>query len=230
MILRAENIIKTYMGEAVISVADFHVEKGETVSVIGPSGVGKTTLFNILSGIDRPDSGRVVFRDKDITGKPGVLGYMQQKDLLLEHRTLMRNICLPMILKGEKKEVAEAEVRSFLADFGLEGCESFYPRQLSGGMRQRAALLRTFLYTRDLLLLDEPFSALDEITRLSLHEWYKIIRSDYGTSAVLITHSITEALALSDRIYIMNGKPGSFVAELRADGTCAEEITELLRI
>lgn len=230
MILRAEEIVKTYKDDTVISIKDFHVKRGETVSIIGPSGVGKTTFFNILSGLDRPDSGRVFFRDEDITGKPGVLGYMQQKDLLLEHRTLIRNLCLPLILKGSEKGEAEEEAEKYLRDFGLEGCENLYPSQLSGGMRQRAALLRTFLYSRDLLLLDEPFSALDEITRISLHEWYKKIRGDYGTSAVLVTHSITEALSLSDRIYVMNGKPGTFTAEFEADKTCTGEILEYLRV
>lgn len=208
MLLKVTNVIRKYMNEEVINIPSFEVGFGETVAIIGPSGAGKTTFFNILSGLDVPDSGSVEFKGADITGRPGAVGYMQQKDLLLEHRTLLRNLCFPLTLKGVKEEEAAQTVIANLKEFGLEGCENLYPSQLSGGMRQRAALLRTFLYNSELMLLDEPFSALDEITRQKLHGWYRQVCRDHGTSSVLITHSITEARALADAIYILSGKPG----------------------
>ena len=208
MLLRAENIIRKYNGKIIIDIPEFEVREGETAAVVGPSGTGKTTFFNILSGLDKPDSGSVIFKGRDITGKPGEVGYMQQKDLLLEHRKLLANLSFPLTLRGVSKSDAGEAVKKYLDEFGLGGCEALYPSQLSGGMRQRAALLRTFLFNSELVLLDEPFSALDEISRQKLHGWYRKICRIHRTSSVIITHSITEAKALADVIYIMSGRPG----------------------
>lgn len=217
IILKASHIDKNYRKEPVIRDISLEVARGETLAIIGHSGVGKTTLFNILSGLDLPDRGKVVYRDQEITGKSGFIGYMQQKDLLLEHKTLMKNLIFPLKIKGFSREEAETLVSDCLEEFGLAGCGTLYPQQMSGGMRQRAALLRTFLYSRELLLLDEPFSALDEITRSGLHRWYRKIADTYQTSSILITHSIDEALILADRICIMKGKPGEIREVLPID-------------
>ena len=212
----AEGISKYYQQRPII--ADIHtaVEQGELVSLLGVSGVGKTTLFNVLSGLERPDSGSVCLDGQDITGIPGRVGYMQQKDLLLPFKTMGDNLCLPLILQGKPKSEALERVREFLPVFGLDlpGFVNQYPSQLSGGMRQRAALLRSFLFTRSLMLLDEPFSALDAITKAAMHEWFIDIRQRLSLSTLLITHDVDEAILLSQRIYIMAGKPGRITAEI----------------
>jgi len=176
--------------------------------LLGPSGVGKTTLFNVLAGLDPPDEGKVFLNDEDITGIPGRVGYMPQKDLLLEHRTVIDNVILPLLIRGEKKKIAREKTSVFFPQFRLSGCEKKYPCQLSGGMRQRAALLRTCQTGSKTILLDEPFSALDAITRAEMRAWYSEIALSMGLSTFLITHDVEEALFLSDTVYILNGKPG----------------------
>ena len=206
--LELRDISKYYKGIPTIQNISLSIRKGEFVSLIGTSGVGKTTLFNILSGIERPDSGQVLLDGSDITGSTGRFSYMQQKDLLLPFYTMLDNICMPLRLKGIKKNEAYEIARAHLEEFGLSGAESKYPSELSGGMRQRGALLRAYLYSDELMLLDEPFSALDSVTKASLHEWYRRVCTDHGTTTFFITHDIDEALNLSDRIYVMKGRPG----------------------
>ncbi len=215
--LYAENITVSFDGERIIENVSLSLEKGETVSLLGVSGSGKTTLFNALSGLNAPDSGKVFLDGEDITGKAGKISYMLQKDLLLKHYTVIDNICLPLTVKGEKKKDARKKAEPYFADFGLEGTQKKYPHELSGGMRQRAALLRTYLSCNGVALLDEPFSALDAITKASVHSWYLDIMEKIDLSTVFVTHDIDEAILLSDRIYILSGKPGTITEEIKVD-------------
>ena len=212
--LKAENITKKYEGEKVISAISIVLHEGEIVSLLGVSGGGKTTLFNVLSGLSQPDEGKVFLSEKDITGKPGNISYMLQKDLLLPYYTTLHNVALPLIIKGEKKKEAYLKAQKLFSFFGLEGTEKKFPHQLSGGMRQRAAFLRTYLSSEGVALLDEPFSALDTITKASVHEWYLKIMEEIRLSTLFITHDIDEAILLSDRIYLLTGKPGSITKEI----------------
>jgi len=214
MLFRFENITKNYADHPVVEDISLSINKGGFVSLLGPSGVGKTTLLNVLAGLDRPDAGKVFLDGEDITGIPGRTGYMPQKDLLLEYRTVLDNVILPMLIRGEKKKNARERVATFFTRFGLSGYEKKYPRQLSGGMRQRAALLRTCMTDNTVILLDEPFSALDAITRLSMQDWYKEISESMELTTFFITHDVDEALFLSDTVYILSGKPGKITATI----------------
>lgn len=193
------------------------LQKGELVSLLGVSGAGKTTLFNVISGLYRPETGQVLLNGEDVTGKPGRISYMLQKDLLLPYRTVVDNVALPLIVKGTPKKEARARAWDLFAQFGLDGTQKKYPHQLSGGMRQRAALLRTYLASDGVALLDEPFSALDTITKGAMHEWYLNIMEKIDLSTIFITHDMDEAVKLSDRIYILSGKPGKITAEITID-------------
>jgi len=203
-----KNITKNYDNAPVVKDISLSLPPGGFISLLGPSGAGKTTLFNVLAGIDMPDGGKVYLNGEDITGVPGRVGYMPQKDLLLEHRTVLDNVILPLLIRGEKKKTAREKTAVFFPQFGLSGCEKKYPGRLSGGMRQRAALLRTCQTGGKTILLDEPFSALDAITRTEMQNWYGEIAGEIGLSTFLITHDVEEALLLSDTVYILRGKPG----------------------
>ncbi len=213
-ILNAENVSKEYEGKKIIDSISLRIGRGEMVSLLGISGIGKTTLFNILSGLEAPDSGRVFLDGSDITGKSGLVGYMQQSDLLLPFKTVSDNVIIPLLLKGENKKDALAKAKPLFSEFGLEGYENAYPAQLSGGMRQRAALMRSFFFSGSILLMDEPFSALDAITRLNMQLWFKKVAKEHGIATFFITHDINEALLLSDRIYILGGRPGRITREI----------------
>lgn len=214
MILQAEHITKAYGDNQVLQDISIHLGEGELVCVLGVSGVGKTTLFNILSGLVLPDRGEILLENEDVTGKTGNLSYMLQKDLLLQHKTVLDNVALPLVLKGVKKKAAREQAAAYFKQFGLEGTELKYPSQLSGGMRQRAALLRTYMCGDRVALLDEPFSALDTLTRTAVQEWYLGVMEEIKLSTLFITHDIDEAILLSDRIYIMSGKPAIISEEL----------------
>ena len=213
-LLRAEHITKRYGSKTIIQDINIELHKGELVSLLGVSGSGKTTLFHILSGLVTPEEGHVYLNDTDITSQPGRISYMLQKDLLLPHKKIIDNVSLPLILKGVKKEEARQKADSLFAEFGLEGTQYQYPSQLSGGMRQRAALLRTYLSSNGVALLDEPFSALDTITKSNIHKWYLDVMTHIDLSTLFITHDIDEAILLSDRIYILNGTPGEIKDEI----------------
>ncbi len=214
-LLRTERISKSYQGRQILRDISIHLEEGELVSLLGLSGSGKTTLLNIMSGLVMPDSGRVFLSGNDITGKPGQISYMLQKDLLLEHKRVIDNVALPLVIRGMKREEARAKADPYFRQFDLEGTQMLYPAQMSGGMRQRAALLRTYLGSNGVILLDEPFSALDMITRGQIHTWYMDIMQKIGFSTILITHDADEAILLSDRIYLLTGSPGEIHHELR---------------
>lgn len=215
--LKATNITVSYDGENVIEDINIHLDEGEIVSLLGVSGSGKTTLFNVLSGLSLPDCGRVLLDGEDVTGKTGRMSYMLQKDLLLPHYTVLDNVALPLTVKGEKKKIAREKAAEHFAFFGLDGTQKKYPHQLSGGMRQRAAFLRTYLASEGVALLDEPFSALDTITKTAVHQWYLDIMKEINLSSLIVTHDIDEAILLSDRIYILSGKPGRISHEIKVD-------------
>lgn len=212
--LKALNIQKSFDGKKIIDGINITLKKGEIVSLLGVSGSGKTTLFNVLSGLLVPEEGRVLLDDEDITGKPGRISYMLQKDLLFDHKKIIDNVSLPLVIKGMKRKEARAKADPLFTEFGLEGSQNRYPAQLSGGMRQRAALLRTYLASEGVALLDEPFSALDTITKASVHRWYLDVMERIDLSTLFITHDIDEAILLSDRIYILSGRPGRITAEV----------------
>lgn len=215
--LKAEDITVKFENESVIEKVSLSVKKGEILSILGASGCGKTTFFNAVAGLNAPDEGRVFLDGEEITGKTGKVSYMLQKDLLLAHYTVLDNVCLPLVLKGEKKKTAREKAGENFSLFGLEGCEGKYPSELSGGMRQRAALLRTYLTGNDVILLDEPFSALDAITKSAMHSWYLEIMRKLGLTTVFVTHDIDEAILLSDRVCILSGKPGKITEEICID-------------
>ena len=216
-LLKTEDVTVSFDGRTILEDISIQLHKGEVVSLLGVSGSGKTTLFNVISGLLVPDSGRVYLNDADITGRAGHVSYMLQKDLLLPYRTIIDNVALPLLIKGMNKKAARAEAQSYLAEFGLEGTEKKYPSQLSGGMRQRAAFLRTYLFSGEAALLDEPFSALDTITKSAMHRWYLDIMKQIRLSTLFITHDIDEAILLSDRVYILGGQPGRITAEISID-------------
>ena len=216
-ILKAQNISKSFGEKQVLSDVNITLNKGEIVSLLGVSGAGKTTLFNILSGIYKADTGNVYLNGEDITGKPGKVSYMLQKDLLFPYRKVIDNVCLPLIINGAKKKEAREKALPLFKVFDIEGTEFKYPDQLSGGMRQRAALLRTYLSSNGVALLDEPFSALDTISRTKIHKWYLDVMQLIDLSTVFITHDIDEAIILSDRVYILSGTSGTIANEIVID-------------
>ena len=212
--LQVKNISKSFDGKEIIKDISIELHQGELVSLLGVSGGGKTTLFHIISGLLNPDQGSVWLDGTDITNQPGSISYMLQKDLLLPYRTIEDNVSLPLILKGVNKKEARLEASSIFAEFGLDGTQKKYPSQLSGGMRQRAALLRTYMFSKDVALLDEPFSALDTLTKSTIHKWYLDVMDRIQMSTLFITHDIDEAILLSDRIYLLSGSPGKIKGEI----------------
>ena len=216
--LNVNNVTFSYDGKVnVIENINIRLGEGELVCLLGVSGGGKTTLFNVISGLNRPQTGEVLLDGEDITGIPGKISYMLQKDLLLPYRTIEENAALPLIIRGMKKKEAVAKVQPHFAAFGLQGTEKKYPAELSGGMRQRAALLRTYMTEAPVALLDEPFSALDTLTKSEIHRWFLGVMEKIKLSTVFITHDIDEAILLSDRIYLLGGKPGAITDEITID-------------
>ena len=192
----------------VLEEVDFHADEGEFVSVIGPSGCGKTTLLNTIAGLEQPGAGLVELDGAPVNQRLGLVGYMQQKDLLMPWRTVLDNAILGLEVQGVSRREARARALEMMDTFGLQGFEREYPNTLSGGMRQRAAFLRTVLVGRDVLLLDEPFGALDALTRAQMQEWLMDLWDSLGRTIVLVTHDVDEALLLSDRVYVMTSRPG----------------------
>jgi ABC-type nitrate/sulfonate/bicarbonate transport system ATPase subunit len=191
-----------------LAPVSFALTEGSFVSVIGPSGCGKSTLFNIIAGLQCPSSGMIAIDGEDATGSIGRVGYMLQKDLLLPWRTVLDNIILGMEIKGVQRARARATAMPYLEKYGLAGFESRFPRELSGGMRQRAALLRTLLLDTDIILLDEPFGALDAQTRTHMQEWLLQLWADFHKTVVFVTHDVEEAIYLSDEILVVSARPG----------------------
>ncbi|GGE23738.1 ABC transporter ATP-binding protein [Streptococcus himalayensis] len=215
MRLTVANLSHRYGKEEILRNINLEVSEGEIVAILGPSGVGKTTLFNLIAGILEVKKGQLILDGEN--NPKGKVSYMLQKDLLLDHKTVLGNVSLPLRIQGVNKETAEKQALELLRAFNLADVQSAYPRELSGGMRQRIALLRTYLFGPSFFLLDEPFSALDELTKADLHAWYLGIHQSLGLTSLLITHSLDEALTLSNRIYLLNHRPGEIVAEIKLD-------------
>ena len=191
------------------------IPDGRLVSLIGPSGCGKSTLFNVIAGLLRPTTGDVLADGKSIVGRPGHVAYMLQKSLLLPWRTIIDNIILAAEIRGVPKRESIARAQPLIEHYGLGGFEQHYPHELSGGMRQRTSLLRTMLYDRDVVLLDEPFGALDAQTRLLMQSWLLQVWSDLGKTILFVTHDIDEAIYLSDEIYVFTARPGRIKAHIK---------------
>lgn len=210
--VRLKHIDKSFT-RPVLSDISFDVRKGEVLGILGPSGCGKSTLFNIISGLERPDGGQVFLNGKDCTGQTGNISFMHQKDLLLPWKNLLDNVSVPLVLRKVPPKEARETARTYLDDFGLAGFEDHYPLELSGGMRQRAALLRTYLFTRDIMLLDEPFGALDAITRGRMQEWLLGFIKEHSLTVLFVTHDVDEAVMLADRVLVLSPAPAKIIAD-----------------
>lgn len=201
----------------VLDDINLQIHPGEFVSIIGPSGCGKSTLFNILAGLLEHDSGHIALDGQPVPHLRGRVGYMLQRDLLMPWRTVLENVIVGLEVKGTPRAESIEVARGYLQSFGLLPFQNSYPKELSGGMRQRVALARTLLPDPDILLLDEPFSALDYQTRLYLEAMLVDTASQQGKTVVLVTHDIDEAIALSQRIYVLSARPGKVKSEQRID-------------
>ena len=210
--LEVRNLSFSYGSRPVLSGLSFSVQPQEFVSILGASGCGKSTILNLLSGSLAPDCGEMLLDGKPICGVSGQFAYMPQSDLLFSWQTILENVCLHGRIHGRYAQAREEALQNFAA-FGLSGCENLYPGSLSGGMRQRAAFLRTSLCSADVLLLDEPFGALDVISRGDMQEWLLSMRERLSRTALLVTHDVDEAIYLSNRILVLGGQPAQIVRE-----------------
>lgn len=202
----------------IIKNLSFTVNKGEFISIVGPSGCGKSTVFRLICKLERPFEGDIFLKNRNINAlKKGYIGYMPQNDLLIPWRTILQNSSLPLEIKGEDLKKARYEAEKILKAFGLEKYKNKYPKDLSGGMRQRVSFTRTLLTGADMLLLDEPFSALDAITRLSMQEWLLDKWSNLNKTVLFITHDVEEALFLSTKIFITDESPIRKFKEIKVD-------------
>lgn len=219
--IEVRNVSKTFRVNGQIFHAlqgiNLHAREQEFVTLIGPSGCGKSTLFNVISGLLQPDDGEVCIDGRCVASRLGRIGYMPQKDLLLPWRTVLDNVVLCAELNGVPRQERYRRARELLPLFGLEGFASSYPAALSGGMKQRAALLRTFLCQQEVVLLDEPFGALDAITRIEMQEWLLEVWESFRRTILFITHDVQEAVFLSDRVYVMSPRPGRISLEVQVD-------------
>lgn len=227
---------------AVMRAVSLTAATGEFVSIIGPSGCGKSTLFNILAGLESADAGSVFLDGAPIGARAGAFGYMPQKDLLFPWRRILENTMLGLEVRGVPRSEARARAQRLFEAFGLTGFERAYPSELSGGMRQRAALLRTVVQERDVVLLDEPLGALDSLTRTQMQEWLEEVWRRFRWTVLLITHDIREAAYLSDRVYVLGARPGSVQTTVDVDLprprsvndpaflAVEQELTEALRV
>lgn len=210
--LIVKNITKSFHKKTVLGNLSFTVDDGEFVSLLGPSGSGKSTLFHLIGGMYEPDSGDFYLDGEKITGKRGSISYTPQSPSLFPWRTILKNVILVNELFGKPDE---QEARAMLEKAGLAGYENAYPHQLSGGMRQRVAFVRSLLSPQSFICLDEPFSALDEFTRLEMQKWLLDIWGQNRRSILFVTHSIEEAILLSDRIIVLSSNPATVKREFK---------------
>lgn len=214
--LEIDDVSKTFevaRGERVVALApvSLAIPSGRFLTILGPSGCGKSTIFNIIAGLELPSSGTVTMDGTPIVGMSGVVSYMLQKDLLLPWRSIVDNVILGMEIDRVPRAEAKARALPLLRRYGLGGFENRYPAELSGGMRQRAALLRTMLCDRDVILLDEPFAALDAQTRSEMQEWLLDVWDDFKKTVIFVTHDVDEGVYLSDEVVMMSGRPGRII-------------------
>ncbi|WP_342509689.1 ABC transporter ATP-binding protein [Sporosarcina sp. FSL K6-2383] len=209
--LQLQQISKSYDDLHVLQDVSFHVDEGEFVSIVGPSGSGKSTLFQLIGGLYPPDHGKIMLDGKTLNNSRGHISYMPQNASLFPWRTILENVLLSSEIAGQKDTATALEL---IEKAGLSGYEQAYPHQLSGGMKQRVAFIRSLNSPQSIICLDEPFSALDEFTRFEMQEWLLAIWEQYRKSIVFITHNIEEALYLSDRILILSDKPASIRKEI----------------
>ena len=220
--LELTEVSKTYesaRGERVVALSpvSLTIPTGQFLTVLGPSGCGKSTIFNIIAGLEMPSSGTVTMDGTPILGMSGVVSYMLQKDLLLPWRSIVDNVILGMEIDRVPRAEAKARALPLLERYGLGGFENRYPSELSGGMRQRAALLRTMLCDRDVILLDEPFAALDAQTRADMQEWLLDVWDDFKKTVIFVTHDVDEGVYLSDEVVMMSGRPGRIIERVPID-------------
>lgn len=221
-ILEVKNLSYSFGNNPILKDINIHVSENEMVAIVGSSGVGKSTLFNLIAGVLKKQTGEISINGSD--DYIGKVAYMLQKDLLFEHKTIIDNVILPLIIAKVNKKEALEEGNKILKQFNLDKYANKYPQQLSGGMRQRVALIRTYMFKRNIFLLDEAFSALDAITKKELHKWYLDLKKEFNLTTLLITHDIEEAVFLSDRIYILGNKPGEIIGEIKIEINPNEDI------
>ncbi len=208
--LKFQNLSLSYDAKQVFENISCTVPQGNVLAIVGKSGCGKSSLLRIIAGLEMPQSGDVHFRKESILKKSGIASFMQQEDLLLPYLKALDNVALPLRVQGVSKKLAREKASVMLAHFDLNDIASFYPQQLSGGMRQRIALLRACIASPALLLLDEPFSKLDAITKDECQQWSQKVWQEFDSTVVLVTHDITEAITLADFIAVLGGAPASF--------------------
>lgn len=219
MILSFRNVSKAFPHEgratAVVDAVDLDVPRGEFVAFLGPSGCGKTTLLNMAAGLLASDNGTTTYDGQTITRANTCVGYLTQADALLPWRTVLGNVTLPLDIRRIPRAERRQRALAILKKVGLAGFERHFPSQLSGGMRKRAALARTLVYSPETLLLDEPFSALDAQTRLVMQQQLRALVADLGLTTVLVTHDLDEAISLADRIVVFSRRPARILADIR---------------
>lgn len=218
-VLEITNVSLTLGGAPVLDDISLHVANGEFVSILGPSGCGKSSLFRLLTGALAPDTGTIGVNGAPLSAKSRAFAFMPQRDALMPWRRIIDNVILGLEVQGMDRAEARSKVLPLFAAFGLEGFEHHYPAQLSGGMRQRAALLRTIVQDRPIQLLDEPFGALDALTRAEMQRWLERRWRQAHWTTLLVTHDVREAVALSDRIYVFSPRPARIIAEFAVPGT-----------
>lgn len=212
--LDLRHISKSFGTVDVLADISLSVQPGEFVSILGPSGAGKSTIFKLLTGSTPLDAGEIAFDGRPLTPALRPFAFMPQRDALMPWRRIIDNTTLGLEVQGMSRVDARQQVAPLFSEFGLAGFEQHYPAQLSGGMRQRAALLRTVVQQRDMLLLDEPFGALDALTRAGMQRWLETMWQTHNWTALLITHDVREAVFLSDRIYVLTNRPAHVLTEI----------------
>jgi len=219
--IELRHVSKTFYGvnHAVPALKDISISvmPGEFITLIGASGSGKSTMFNLCVGLLEPDEGEIIIDGEKPDNRTGILGYMPQRDLLFPWRSVLNNILVPLEIQGVPRKESQTRVMEMLSHFGLESFEHEYPSALSGGMRQRAALMRTWLMGSSTLLLDEPFGALDALTRKELQNWLLKVWHEFERTVMFITHDVEEAVYLADRVIVLSARPGRIKRELKID-------------